>query len=106
MKVKSELVPWGQAAKRRLALEDAAPVLRFLVGLDPKLDGQAVLPGKSDSPSRRSAKWPSEGSGAKHHMGLIPKNRRLDQARYKSPPQPLPQNSLTQCPKFSVVGFQ
>ena len=73
MKVKSELVPWGQAAKRRLALEDAAPVLRFLVGLDPKLDGQAVLPGKSDSPSRRSAKWPSEGSGAKHHMGLIPK---------------------------------
>lgn len=44
LKVKSGLVPWGQAATRRLALEDAAPVLRFLVGLDPKLDGQAVLP--------------------------------------------------------------
>lgn len=44
LKGKSELVPWGQAAKRHAASEDAARVLRFLVGLDPKLDGQAVFP--------------------------------------------------------------
>ena len=44
LKGKSELVPWGQATERHPALEDAALVVCFLVGLDPKHDGQAVLP--------------------------------------------------------------
>ena len=74
-----------------------------------KMTGESspkALPSKSDSPSQRSSKWPSETSGAVGHVGLATKTCRLSQARRWSPRQPLPQHSLTHCPNLSATGLQ
>lgn len=96
----------GTGCKKASGLGGCCPGLALLGGTGSKTRRASSLSLARVTPSRRSTKWPSEGSGARCHMGLIPKDRRLGQAQYGSPPRPLPQNSLTQCPKFSVAGFQ
>lgn len=80
-----------------------------------KMTGESspkALPSKSDSPSQRSSKWPSETSGAGGHVGLATKTRRLDQAQTlvtpaasaPTPPDPMPQSLSNWSPITSITN--
>lgn len=65
-----------------------------------------ALPSKSDSPSQRSSKWPSETSGAGGHVGLATKTHRLVTPAASAPtlPDPMPQSLSNWSPITSITN--